>query len=246
MRLTKEMSRTSDLFAIAGVCVIAVVTLGMLLESCEAEAQEAQRSYPFRLACVGDSITLGHYPEELQKLFGDSAEIRVYAREGAGAEEILEYALDALDGGFEPTHVLWYAGINDCACQRRTRQQEWRRVIEVTNRFVEAVERVKVEPVLIEHHPWDGSRYDPSPIGWSCSGVVNDWIAGERLMAGGAQVIDTSGLGYARIACSGRRNIEGCDRYGQLRDRYNAGDGLHLSHDGAKVLARMIYDQVDW
>lgn len=231
----------------------------------------------YRIACIGDSITMGAYPSELEKLFGGAAEVRVFGRKGAGVSGVWEYTHRALGRwrvpDFVPTHAIWYAGINDCAAEKRSsRRSEYEHVVEVTNNFIEDAFEMGVMPVVVQHHPWDGSRYDRTPIGWSCSQRVNNWLEDEKLMASGAQVVDTSAMGYPEwnccyidwtlecdeapgefcgndghpIICPEEREAEGCCRHGQLRDEYDAGDGLHLNRRGAKALAKMIYEQVDW
>jgi len=229
------------------------------------------------ISCLGDSITMGMYPRELQKFFGNRADVQVYGREGAGVGGVFEYLhmslhlyareRNSIVRG-KPTHVIWYAGINDCAIQRFSTRDQVDRVVTYVEYVMDYVLTKGIDLVLVQHHPWDASLQDRTPIGKGCSWAVNEWLNFYAEITDGVQTVDTRELGYPdwpccyyewvgnctpglckdgyRIVCPEERVKEGCDRSWQLRDEYAAGDGLHLNQRGAKQLAKMIYEQVQW
>lgn len=231
-----------------------IVTMILIVATMTATASEESRIY--RIACIGDSITMGRYPAELEKLFGGAAEVRAYGREGANVAIAFEYVHRAFYyDKFKPTHVIWYAGINDCVLHKSSIARI-EHVLHVTDCVVNRAVRGGIKPIVVQHHPWDASKYDRTPIGPSCSRSVNKELWFEEVMSEGAQLVDTSSLGYEqREACCDYYGWEGClpveggypcHRGGQLMEAYDAGDGLHLNLRGEKELARLIYEQVEW
>jgi len=179
----------------------------------------------YRIACAGDSLTTGNYPKILEKLLGDNAEVRVYARQGRSISSVnldeVYYALRR----WNPTHVVVYAGINDCLMgHHHTENSAW--IIEHIENLIYEIQEANVEAVFVKHHPWAGYR----EYGYDCSLGVNEWLDGERFAYDPATVVETSSLGGP----FGRR----------LKKEYDAGDGLHLSYEGEKVLAQLIAEAI--
>jgi acyl-CoA thioesterase I len=108
--------------------LLAVALVAVLLTSCRSDDQR------IRVACVGDSITLGggedrsdNYPNTLQRLLGDGYHVRNFGVNGAtaGRETDQPYAQESAFGRakeFKPNVVVVLLGTND------TKIQNWRQV----------------------------------------------------------------------------------------------------------------------
>jgi len=181
--------------------------------------------YPrFRVACVGDSLTTGNYPQVLQKLLGDDFEVRVYARKNrtvsSAQNELLFHALKY----WNPTHVVFYAGINDCLMPGKSvRNSSW--VIGQLEQTIVQIQDKGVQAVIVKHHPWDGFVKS----GYKCSLAVNKWLDQEYLNYDPATIVETSSLGYPNQ-----------NRSNELYEKYDAGDHLHLNYEGDKLLAQLV------
>src|SRR5262245_39115089 len=106
---------------------VAVALAAALLTSCRSDDNR------IRVACVGDSITLGgsednsdNYPSALQRLLGDGYRVRNFGVNGttAGRETDQPYLLESALGrakDFKPNTVVLMFGTND------TKIQNWHR-----------------------------------------------------------------------------------------------------------------------
>jgi lysophospholipase L1-like esterase len=184
--------------------------------------------------CVGDSLTVSDYPGFLSENL-DGANVRVSAENGVRAERVLELLISELKGetGKErPTHIIWYAGINDCAGEGYNGQRDMdMKALRATIEAVELVGNFGIDLIVIQHHPWAESRYDRWGKSAECSVRFNrklDRMIGARDFV---RIVDTSFLGVD----------------GKLIRKYDSGDGLHLSVRGyfalAVAIARVINGQ---
>lgn len=183
----------------------------------------------YRIACVGDSITTGNYPKVLERLLGDNYEVKVFAHKGRSVSGLaIEELYDALTR-WNPTHVVFYGGINDCLDKgpsdvfSDSENSGW-----IMLQFDQVIQRIQdknVEAIIVKHHPWSGYRKK----GYGCSVRVNEWLDYERFKYEGATVVETLSLG---------------DSFGQLKKEYDAGDGLHLNYEGEKLLAQLIAGEI--
>jgi lysophospholipase L1-like esterase len=184
--------------------------------------------------CVGDSLTVSDYPGFLSENL-DGANVRVSAENGVRAGRVLELLISELKGetGKErPTHIIWYAGINDCAGEGYNGQRDMdRKALRATIEAIELVENFGIDLIVIQHHPWAESRYDRWGKSAECSVRFNrklDRMIGARDFV---RIVDTSFLGVD----------------GKLIRKYDSGDGLHLSVRGyfalAVAIARVINGQ---
>jgi hypothetical protein len=231
-----------------------------------------------RVAIVGDSIMMhkdfagylhdrwvqfGDWYEWDDRFDGDAwpdIQVQGFFRKGGGVSLINELMWDALSpGGFRPTHVVISGGINDCAMVGHSPEKNAEYVIQALDAMVHHVLDSGAKPVLMQHTPWKGSKYDKKGRGWECSQIVNQWIWGEQLMAEGsrAQVIWTGSLGSCQhstssggeCACEYTFPGETQDWCGDVHvlDPYiDAGDGLHLKWMGQCELAANIHSYLEW
>jgi len=186
-----------------------------------------------------DALTPGEYLPQMY--------VQNFSRKGAGVSGLNEEMWEALRGGFRPTHVVLYGGINDCAATKwHSSEDNAQYVIQALESMVEHVRQAGVEPILVQHHPWHRSKYDRKGQGWACSQIVNEWIEDEELRPDGVQFVRTLGMGscdgYLECKCDDER----CESRYEMDEDLTAGDGLHPNRLGQGVLAQMIQDQVDW
>jgi len=217
-----------------------------------------------RVALVGDSLLKGkwftgyfhdlHIQYEWYEWDPDylsDADIIVhnFSEVGAQSSEIRETLRAALRT-FHPTHVVIYSGVNDCASPWYPPYINAMAVTDEIDRMVRMVRRGGAYPIVVQHYPWKGSRYDRKGKGWECSAIVNEWIEGEDFAPDGADRVNTIGLG----SCDGMRGAERecacddveCEDKFALDPDFDSGDGLHPNRIGQAVLADIIQSQVFW
>lgn len=171
---------------------------------------------PRRLACLGDSITeAGYYCNDLAGIFG--CEVKVFGYAGQGTGSIGSHVDEVLD--WRPDAVVVLAGVNDLPSSSGAAV-----AIAGSKKIYAKLKAGGVERVVaVEITPWHGYA---SAVGHeSNTDAVNLWIRHEALVDGR---VKTSSLG---------------DYSGYLKDKYSAGDGLHLNREGHAALAVLIADQ---
>ena len=167
-----------------------------------------------RVAFVGDSITASHYPE----IAASALHTRLYryAIPGADTRRIAHLVDRALK--IHPTHVVLFAGINDCSKVARPDPYAiFDRIARMVSRILDA----GAIPIVVGLHRTPGNR----GITANCEDVVN------------IQLCDFP-VGVRRVGWEGPRGMTNQD--GELYDRYDAGDGIHPNYEGQKKLAAMV------
>ncbi len=183
---------------------------------------------PVRLACVGDSITTGWYPGLLRDMIvgtGRDVDLRVHARKGRRISSAMIEMYGVLNNpNWKPTHVVFYAGINDCLQAGGSNVKKHELVIEKTQNAIEDIEKSGAVTIIVKHHSWSEDKKS-----MECSAAVNKWLDGVEDPLMGPVVVDTHMLGIEK-----------------LLPEYDAGDGTHLNYAGHRVLARAIFNRVAW
>jgi lysophospholipase L1-like esterase len=168
-----------------------------------------------RIACLGDSLTAGGiYASDLAGILG--VEVKAFGYASQGTAYILNQVDDVL--AWKPDAVVVLAGVNDLPGANGANI-----AINGLSRIYQKLQLANVMVVAVEITPWHGY---PSAVGHEVNtDTVNRWI---RQEANVSAVVRTSSLG---------------DYRGNLKDKYSAGDGLHLNREGQAQLAVLIADQ---
>jgi hypothetical protein len=220
--------------------------IGILLFFCIEVGAQQPVCKEIRVALVGDSLMSGAwFAGSLYNFFlvndwyewdwdadfetGANVYIDAFTRSGHEVSSLSGELSDAL-GRFKSTHVVLYGGINNCVRYGNSPEKNAKNVVTGLVWFIQHVRNHGAEVIVVKHHPWKGSWRNKKNKGWECSLLVNDWIDGEALMVDGAQIVDTSSLGFGEL----------------LAEQYDAGDGLHLNRLGQTALAQIIQKQIGW
>lgn len=181
-----------------------------------------------KVLCVGDSLTSdGGYTSYLANYIGNNGTVTVNAKRGIRSKVVTDRLKVVLNRGVYPTHVVWYAGINDCLSEGTIGVHGMSDVVKKSmHDAVKMSEKHIFYLVLVKHHPWLGSNYCNNNKAWKCSLSVNNYIESIGKEHDNIIVIETHDLG---------------DEASGLLGKYDSGDGLHLNHIGYKALAKMIY-----
>jgi len=206
--------------------LLAVALVAALLTSCRADDD-----HRIRVACVGDSLTLGggedrsdNYPSALQRLLGDGYHVRNFGVNGAtaGRETDQPYVREAAFGrakDFKPNIVVILLGTND------TKIQNWRQV----DRLVADYKGLIGEFRALESAP---KIYLCVPVPAYLDG---DWING-MLVRELQPMIEQMGK---------ELDLPVIDLYSALDRRPELfPDGVHPNADGAKLIAESIHAKI--
>lgn len=192
--------------------LLAAVALGLTL----AGSLRRGPTGPRRVAALGDSITAhGGWAKELARLLPRGSEVRVFAKVGAGAREILGLSGEALV--WRPTDLVVLAGVNDVASGRSLSA-----IADALGGIYSAGRQAGARVVAVHVLPWAG--YGPSgyrDVRRTATGRLNDWIS---VRSGADAVVETHTLG---------------DAHGRLR---STSDGLHPNGEGQRALGRLIFE----
>lgn len=184
-----------------------------------------------RVLCAGDSLTTGSYPAFLFKGFNGLTDVQVVAESGIRASDIVKRVKNHIENGHVPTHVVLYAGINDCIGEGYGGRKGMDKVaILAVIEAAEYAQKINIDLIVVKHHPWAGSRYDTYGRSTDCSVRFNYSLTKLENEHDFIQVVDTSLLGNR----------------GSLSKKYDGGDGLHLNSSGYALLASEIRRQVIW
>jgi len=168
-----------------------------------------------KVACLGDSLTAaGLYCGDLAGILGVRS--KAFGYEGQGTSVIGSHVADAL--AWSPDAVVVLAGVNDLPAQGGAQ-----RAISGLTDIYARIHAAGIPVVAVEIVPWHGY---PSALGHeSNTETVNRWIRHE---ANVDAVVRTSSMG---------------DYRGDLKEKYDSGDHLHLNREGQAQLAVLIADQ---
>jgi lysophospholipase L1-like esterase len=201
---------------------VAVALLAAILSSCRADDQR------IRVACVGDSITLGggenrrdNYPGTLQRLLGNGYDVRNFGVNGATVRRHADqpYVRESAFGGakeFKPNIAVILLGTND------TKIQNWGQV----DRFVADYKSLVA----------DFQALDPKPQIYLCIPVPayidGDWINRDRVREL-----------RPRIEQIGKDlHLPVIDLYTDLDGRPELfPDGVHPNPEGAGLIAKAVH-----
>jgi acyl-CoA thioesterase I len=204
---------------------VAVALVASLLTSCRADDNR------IRVACVGDSITLGggedrsdNYPSTLQRLLGDGYHVRNFGVNGAtaGRETDQPYAQESAFGrakDFKPNIVVILLGTND------TKIQNWRQVDHLVADYKDLIGEFRA----LESAP---KIYLCVPAPAYLDG---DWINGMRVREL-RPMIEQMGKELALPVIDLHSAL---DRRPELFP-----DGVHPNADGAKLIAETIHAKI--
>jgi lysophospholipase L1-like esterase len=171
-------------------------------------------SAALRVAFVGDSITASSYPEIAAKML--DTKLYRYAVKGADTKRISKLLDRALKT--KPTHVVIFAGINDCAKSPRGEH-----VAEIHDRIMKLASRVldagAIPVIVIPYGLWGKSLR----LGM-CAEILEFMLKDDATT--NMVLVETS--------------MFLCDQDGRLEPYYDAGDGLHLNYRGQKRLADLV------
>jgi lysophospholipase L1-like esterase len=198
------------------------VLLAFLSISCRSDDNR------IRVACVGDSITLGggedrsdNYPSTLQRLLGDGYHVRNFGVNGAtaGRETDQPYVQESAFGRakeFKPNIVVILLGTND------TKIQDWRQI----DRFVADYKDLIGEFRALDSAP---KAYVCVPVPAYLDG---DWINGMRVRE----------LRPLIVQLGKELDLPVIDLYSALDRRPDLfPDGVHPNAEGARLIAETIH-----
>lgn len=170
---------------------------------------------PQRVACLGDSITAaGYYCSDLKGILGCEAKAFGYA--GQGVNAIASHLNDVL--AWNPDVVVVLAGVNDLP-----QASGAQKAIKGLESLYARIRDEGVAVIAVEVTPWHG--YSTAVGHEANTQMLNDWIRYDAVVDGRVR---TTALG---------------DSWGNLKDKYSSGDGLHLNREGHAALAVLIADQ---
>jgi lysophospholipase L1-like esterase len=167
---------------------------------------------------VGDSITASHYPEIAAKML--HTKLYRYAVKGADTRRISKLLDKALK--IKPTHVVIFAGINDCVKSppREAVSEIYDRIMKLASRVLDA----GAVPVIV------------APYGlWKRSTYLG--VCAESL-----EFMLRDGVTTNMVLVETRMDLS--DPEGDLDPQYDAGDGLHLNYKGQKRLAELVVKEL--
>lgn len=204
---------------------LAVALVALLLTSCRADDNR------IRVACVGDSITLGggedrsdNYPSTLQRLLGDGYHVRNFGVNGAtaGRETDQPYVNESAfrrAKDFKPNIVVILLGTND------TKIQNWRQVDRLVADYKDLIGELRA----LESAP---KIYLCVPVPAFLDG---DWINGMRIREL-RPMIEQMGkeMGLPVIEL-----YSALDRRPELFP-----DGVHPNPEGARLIAETIHAKI--
>lgn len=169
------------------------------------------------VALLGDSITAApQYRPYLEELLGPGNIVEAFGYPGQSTPYIANQADEAMNG--DPTDLVVLAGVNDIASGRSLDAT----IQELEDIYLLAqIRGIRVTAVLLT--PWAGHVLGKKSSMQDKTAELNDWI---RFMSSANRVVDTQSLG---------------DSAGRLRPEYDRGDGLHMSPEGQRALAALVY-----
>lgn len=166
------------------------------------------------IACLGDSITAGKYPQYVR-----SYQIRnAYDRGVVGnttAQMLARLSADVL--AYTPKYCVVLGGINDVQADASASSIQ-ANLISIINQLLGA----NIVPVVLQMSPWSGYVNFTNPRE-SVRVAVNTWIAG---------------LGYSTLNLDSLLGDGGNPP--ALQVSYDSGDHLHPSTAGQKVMAQSV------